>query len=109
MKESYAEGLATHSGPESYAVRRFSIQSCGGFSRMRVRSLISIGWSHLNRKEFRHDRATPENAGGTAATELCTQHDQGLHPLCSELRPILPCLAGSTGTEAPPAIPTVPR
>jgi integrase/recombinase XerD len=23
--------------------------------------LISIGWSHLNRKEFRHDRATPKH------------------------------------------------
>jgi hypothetical protein len=26
---------------------------------MRVQSLNSIGWSHLNRKEFRHDRQHP--------------------------------------------------
>ena len=47
-------------------VRRFSIQCWRFLANAVFRSLISIGWSHLNRKEFRHDRATPKNDRGTA-------------------------------------------
>jgi hypothetical protein len=39
-------------------VRRFSIQRWRFLANAGVRSLISIGWPHLNRKEFHHDRIT---------------------------------------------------
>src|SRR5215831_18307248 len=76
--------------------------------RMRVRSLISAGWSHLNRKESHHDRATPKNDRGTAVTQLLAQYHHGLHPLRRELCATLPCLPGSAGTRTHPAIPAVP-
>src|ERR1700758_4791171 len=40
-------------------VGRFLIQCWRFLANAGFRSLISIGWSHLNRKEFHHDRATP--------------------------------------------------
>src|SRR5689334_19774135 len=75
---------------------------------MPSRPLISTGWSYPNRKEVRHDRATPKDDRRTAATQPPAQHHHGLHPLRRQLRATLPPLAGSAGTGTHPAIPAVP-
>src|ERR1700758_4001107 len=89
-------------------VRRFSIRRWRFLANAGFRSLISIGWSHLNRKEFRHDRATPKNDRGTAVTQLRAQHEHGLYPLRRAIRPTLTTLPGWAGTGTDPAIPAVP-